>query len=80
MYLVSGSLSGKRLNTQQVRGLALACCSGSSGSNDKDGGGDKDSSGDEDSGGDKDGGGGEDSSGDKYGTSNEGVEYSKKEP
>ena len=49
MYLVSGSLSGIWLNTQQVRGLAsLAWSCSRSTDSDKDGG-DEDS-GDEDSG------------------------------
>ena len=52
IYLVSGSLSGIWLNTQQVRGLASLAwsCSGSSSDDDQEGGGDDEGGGDEDRG------------------------------
>ena len=53
MYLVSGSLSGIWLNTQQVQGLGLAWSWSGSSSNSGDSGSDEDSSDEEDSSSDK---------------------------
>ena len=69
MYLVSGSLSGIWLNTQQVRGLALAWSCSRSTNSDNNGG--NNDSGDD---------GGDDDSGDSDSDNDKGVEYSEKEP